>query len=132
MVGAALVVLVLIGLVLFFYRPTGLALERAEAFQFRRTLVTRLDTDGAYRFFYVTNRGPDREARVVVKPWSAHRGRVFIQRLECIASLQRGMSTQGPSEDVADRHFGPYNDGPGMTPVPSQGSNRLPGAGQCR
>ena len=55
-IGTALVVLVLVGLVLFFYRPTRLALERAEAFQFRRMLVTRLGDQDAYRFFYVTNR----------------------------------------------------------------------------
>jgi esterase/lipase superfamily enzyme len=57
LIGTALVVLVLVGLVLFFYRPTRLALERAEAFGFRRMLVTRLVDQDAYRFFYVTNRG---------------------------------------------------------------------------
>ena len=56
LIGTALVVLVLVGLVLFFYRPTRLALERAEAFRFRRMLVTRLGEQDAYRFFYVTNR----------------------------------------------------------------------------
>jgi hypothetical protein len=56
LIGTALVVLVLVGLVLFFYRPTRLALERAEAFGFRRMLVTRLADQDAYRFFYVTNR----------------------------------------------------------------------------
>ena len=56
LIGTALVVLVLVGLVLFFYRPTRLALERAEAFRFRRMLVTRLADQDAYRFFYVTNR----------------------------------------------------------------------------
>ena len=56
LIGLALVVLVLVGLVLFFYRPTRVALERAEAFRFRRMLVTRLSEQGAYRFFYVTNR----------------------------------------------------------------------------
>jgi hypothetical protein len=55
-IGTALVVLVLVGLVLFFYRPTRVALERAEAFRFRRMLVTRLGEQDAYRFFYVTNR----------------------------------------------------------------------------
>ena len=57
LIGTALVVLVVVGLVLFFYRPTRLALERAEAFRFRRMLVTRLGEQNAYRFFYVTNRG---------------------------------------------------------------------------
>ena len=56
LIGTALGVLILVGLVLFFYRPTRLALERAEAFQFRRMLVTRLGDQDAYRFFYVTNR----------------------------------------------------------------------------
>jgi esterase/lipase superfamily enzyme len=56
LIGTALVVLVLVGLVLFFYRPTRVALERAEAFRFRRMLVTRLSDQGAYRFFFVTNR----------------------------------------------------------------------------
>ena len=54
--STALVVLLLVGLVLFFYRPTRVALERAEAFQFRRMLVTRLGEQNIYRFFYVTNR----------------------------------------------------------------------------
>ena len=64
LIGAALVVLILVGLVLFFYRPTRLALERAEAFRFRRMLVTRLGDQDAYRFFYVTNRrlGADDES----------------------------------------------------------------------
>lgn len=35
--------LILVVAVLFFYRPTRQALERAEAFQFRRMLVTKLD-----------------------------------------------------------------------------------------
>ena len=56
LIGTVLVVLVLVGLVLFFYRPTRLALERAEAFRFRRMLVTRLGDQDAYRFFYITNR----------------------------------------------------------------------------
>ena len=39
----------------FFQVSTQAALERAEALQFRRMMVTRRD-DGAYRFFFVTNR----------------------------------------------------------------------------
>jgi pimeloyl-ACP methyl ester carboxylesterase len=35
---------------------TSRALERAEAFQFRRMLVTQQADGGAYRFFFVTNR----------------------------------------------------------------------------
>jgi esterase/lipase superfamily enzyme len=56
LIGVALVALILIGLVFFFYRPSRLALERAEAFQFRRMLVTRLGAENVYRFFFVTNR----------------------------------------------------------------------------
>ncbi|MDZ7581778.1 MAG: alpha/beta hydrolase [Deltaproteobacteria bacterium] len=56
LVGALVLVLILVGLVFFFYRPTQLALERAEAFQFRRMVVARMAEQGAYRFFYATNR----------------------------------------------------------------------------
>ena len=56
LIVVALVALILIGLVFFFYRPTRLALERAEAFQFRRMLVTRLGAENVYRFFFITNR----------------------------------------------------------------------------
>ena len=41
----------------FLQFSTRRALERAEAFQFRRMLVTQQAEEGAYRFFYVTNRG---------------------------------------------------------------------------
>ncbi len=58
LISTALVVLILVVLVLFFYRPTRVALERAEAFRFRRMTVVRLDEEGKYRFFYVTNRSP--------------------------------------------------------------------------
>jgi esterase/lipase superfamily enzyme len=39
-----------------FQLSTEAALERAEASRFRRMLVTQRGEDGAYRFFYVTNR----------------------------------------------------------------------------
>jgi len=54
----AAVVLVLAGLAAaaFFQVSTRSALERAEAFRFRRMLVTKQGEQGAYRFFYVTNR----------------------------------------------------------------------------
>jgi esterase/lipase superfamily enzyme len=39
-----------------FQGSTRAALERAEAFQFRRMLVSRQGNDGNYRFFFVTNR----------------------------------------------------------------------------
>ena len=37
---------------------TRQALERAEAFRFRRMLVTRLEDQSGYRFFFATNREP--------------------------------------------------------------------------
>jgi esterase/lipase superfamily enzyme len=76
LIGAALVLLLVGGIVVLFHRSTRAALLRAEAFMFRRMQVARLE-EGAYRFFYVTNRGPgtgdgtlegrfgtDREARL--------------------------------------------------------------------
>jgi len=57
LICATLIVLMLIGLVLFFYRPTRLALERAEAFQFRRMLVTRQGEQDAYRNLFPGNNG---------------------------------------------------------------------------
>jgi esterase/lipase superfamily enzyme len=56
LIGTLLAVIILIGLALFFYRPTRIALERAEAFQFRRMLVSKLDDEDVYRFFFITNR----------------------------------------------------------------------------
>jgi esterase/lipase superfamily enzyme len=62
LIGVALVLLVLVGLALFLHRPTRLALERAEALQFRRMVVTRQGEQGTYRFFYVTNRQAENQA----------------------------------------------------------------------
>lgn len=42
---------------ILFQSSTREALERAEAFRFRRMLVNRQGEQGPYRFFYVTNRG---------------------------------------------------------------------------
>ena len=53
----ALVLLAVVGLYVAFQMSTRSALLRAEAFLFRRIQVTRLD-EGAFRFFYVTNRSP--------------------------------------------------------------------------
>jgi len=39
-----------------FQVTTQQALDRAEAFEFRRMLVSRLEAGGAYRFFFATNR----------------------------------------------------------------------------
>ena len=72
-IGAMLVALVLIGLVLFFYRPTRLALERAEAFQFRRMLVNRQADQDVYRFFFITNRRLDNHTGPVVERFGNQR-----------------------------------------------------------
>ncbi|MDA9982805.1 alpha/beta hydrolase, partial [Gammaproteobacteria bacterium] len=55
LLGTVLTVLVVMVLAAWFYVPTRNALQRAEAFQFRRMLVTQAD-DETYRFFYITSR----------------------------------------------------------------------------
>ncbi|MEE9231009.1 MAG: alpha/beta fold hydrolase, partial [Acidobacteriota bacterium] len=60
LIGAGLLVLVLLGLGGWFYfvafANLEAALHRAEAFAFRRMIVTQLAEQGVYRFFFVTNR----------------------------------------------------------------------------
>ncbi len=53
--GSVLVVLIGIVLGVLLYVPTRNALLRAEAFEFRRMLVTQIENE-AYRFFFITNR----------------------------------------------------------------------------
>jgi esterase/lipase superfamily enzyme len=55
-IGASVFVAVALVLAAFFNVPTRRALERAEALQFRRMLVTRQGEQDEYRFFFVTNR----------------------------------------------------------------------------
>ena len=57
LITTAVVAVIIVAAVAFFYRPTRLALERAESFQFRRMQVTKLADGGGYRFFFITNRG---------------------------------------------------------------------------
>lgn len=64
---ASLVVVILIIAVAFFYRPTRQALERAEALNFRRMSVTRLEDQKTYRFFFATNREPSMEQQSAVE-----------------------------------------------------------------
>lgn len=71
--AVAAVVVILVALTAFFYRPTRLALERAESLQFRRMLVTRLSDQDAYRFFYVTNRRLENEAGPVEERFGRQR-----------------------------------------------------------
>jgi len=54
--AAGLLVIVALVLGIFFQVSTRTALEHAEALQFRRMLVSRQEDQGAYRFFFVTNR----------------------------------------------------------------------------
>jgi len=56
LIVTTLVVVVLIFLGTLLYVPTRTALQRAEALQFRRMTVTQLEDQGAYRFFYISNR----------------------------------------------------------------------------
>ena len=60
LIGTTLVVLVLLGLGGWFYfvafANLEATLQRAEAFAFRRMMVTQLAEHGVYRFFFVTNR----------------------------------------------------------------------------
>ncbi len=56
LIGAVLIILVAVVLGALFQVSTREALERAEAFQFRRMVMTRQGEQGAYRFFFVTNR----------------------------------------------------------------------------
>ncbi len=55
LISAVVFIMFALVLGLFIQVPTRRALERAEAFQFRRMLVTQGE-EGVFRFFYVTNR----------------------------------------------------------------------------
>jgi len=74
LIGTAFFVIILVALVAFFYRPTRMALEHAEAFQFRRMLVTRQGEQNAYRFFYITNRGLGNEEGPLEERFGNQRG----------------------------------------------------------
>lgn len=58
----ALMVVILLGLGFWFYQAifssTGIAIQHAESFLFRRMTVAQLGEQGTYRFFYATNRRP--------------------------------------------------------------------------
>ncbi len=56
LIATSLLVLLALALGVPLQRTTRQALERAEAFRFRRMLVTRVAEEGPYRFFFVTNR----------------------------------------------------------------------------
>ncbi len=52
--GVMLIILALAAA--FFYRPTRIALERAESLTFRRLAVSLQDESETFRFFFATNR----------------------------------------------------------------------------
>jgi len=57
--GTVMIVLLLVGMAYYAYTVgTRTLLEHAEDFSFRRMSVAQLEDQGAFRFFYVTNRQP--------------------------------------------------------------------------
>ncbi len=56
LITAGLVLIILALAAAFFYRPTRIALERAESFTFRRLAVSLQDESETFRFFFATNR----------------------------------------------------------------------------
>jgi esterase/lipase superfamily enzyme len=74
LIGALLVTLIALVLGALFQVSTQAALERAEAFRFRRMLVTQRGEEGAYRFFYATNRRMEREDGAVEGRFRNERG----------------------------------------------------------
>jgi len=69
----AVVILVAVMMGAFFQVSTRNALERAEAFKFRRMLVTKLGTQSAYRFFYITNRRAEQQDGSIEKRFGNER-----------------------------------------------------------
>ncbi len=62
LIGIVLVLLGLVGWLSYaLFKSTGAALRTAEAFAFRRMTVTQLAEQGTYRFFFVTNRRPEKD-----------------------------------------------------------------------
>ena len=64
LISITIIALLLTVITAFFYRPTRLALERAESFHFKRMIVAQQGDKDIYRFFYVSNRilGTDSES----------------------------------------------------------------------
>ena len=61
LIATVLAILGAVALGTFFQVSTQRVLERAEAFQYRRMLVTKQGEEGLYRFFYVTNRRTEKQ-----------------------------------------------------------------------
>jgi esterase/lipase superfamily enzyme len=73
--GAILLLLTGLGFLAyqFYFSPTSYALQRAEAFLFRRMQVARLNVEGEYRFFFITNRRPTSTAGPVEERFGTER-----------------------------------------------------------
>jgi esterase/lipase superfamily enzyme len=92
--ASILILLLLIALGFWFYRSTRNALERAEAFAFRRMTVAQQDKPGTYRFFYASNRRLEPGPSILEKRFTNERGDelqfgAFDTRIE--SSLGLGM-----------------------------------------
>ncbi len=72
--GGGLITLGLVGLTLYaYFVGTRTLLENAEAFSFRRMIVMQLSDQGAYRFFYTTNRRPGDEQATLEERYRSER-----------------------------------------------------------
>jgi esterase/lipase superfamily enzyme len=60
-----------------YFSSTSYALQRAEAFAFRRMVIAQLEDQGSYRFFFVTNRQQAVESGPVEERFSAGRDAVL-------------------------------------------------------
>ncbi len=78
LVGAVLVLVLAAGVGVWVLWGTRAALERAEAFEFQRMEVSRLDSEGTHRFHYVTNRRPAERDGPIAGRFASERG----ERLE--------------------------------------------------
>ena len=70
---SAVVILTAVMMGALFQVSTRNALERAEAFKFRRMLVTKLGAQSAYRFFYITNRRAEQQDGSIEKRFGNER-----------------------------------------------------------
>lgn len=73
-IAALFLIGIAIMLAAFFQHTTLVALERAEAFGFRRMLVTRRGEHETFRFFYVTNRRVEQMDAAVEERFGNERG----------------------------------------------------------
>ena len=74
LITIALIISLALVLGALFQFTTRRALERAEALEFRRMLVTKRGEKGAYRFFYATNRHLENQDGEIVERFGNKRG----------------------------------------------------------